>query len=217
MDHQLAHFNMIEQQVRPWDVLDLRVLDTLAALPRHLFVPAAYQSLAYADLDIPLAEGEYMLQPKIVGRFLQALDVQPHESVLEIGTGSGYLTALLASMGEQVTSVERNKTLHDQAAQTLAQQGITNLTLLNGDGAHNWPDGKRYSAIVLTGAVAQAPQTYLEKLELGGRLVAVVGQGSAMSAILYTRSEPHQWTEEVLFETQLTYLQGSEPTGDFRF
>jgi len=213
MDTSLVHFNMVEQQIRPWDVLDIRILDTLAALPRHPFVPSAYQSLAYSEMIIPLAENQQMLEPKIVARFLQALDPQTDEKALEIGTGSGYLTALLAQLCAHVTSVERHNTLRDSAAKTLASLGISNIELLSGDGKDSWQDDKSYHAIVLTAAVPTIPQAYLDKLEVGGRCVAVIGEGSAMQAVKYTRTENHQWTEEVLFETQLPYLEGlKKPT-----
>jgi len=208
MDTSLAHFNMVEQQLPPWVVIDIRILDTMAALPRHPFVPADFQSLAYSEMLIPLPANQQMLEPKIIARFLQALDPQPHERALEIGTGSGYLTALLAQLSAQVTSVEHHNELRDTAAQTLASLGVNNIELLSGDGKDNWQDGKSYHTIVLTAAVPNTPQAYLEKLEVGGRCVAVVGEGCAMQAIKYTRTENNQWTEEVLFETQLPYFDG---------
>jgi protein-L-isoaspartate(D-aspartate) O-methyltransferase len=217
MDHQQAHFNMIEQQIRPWDVLDIRVLDALAQLPRHPFVPDAFQNIAYSDLPIPLDHQQSMLEPKVVGRFLQALNCQVDEHVLEVGTGSGYLTALLATLGAHVTSVELNPDLRDQAATKLNAQGIQNVHLLSGNAAYHWQDGKRYNAIVLTGAVAQRPQQHLESLELGGRLVAVIGQSPNMKATLFTRIEHQQWSEEVLFETDIPYLDSAHPAPSFHF
>ena len=215
MNHALAQFNMIEQQIRPWDVLDITVLDTLARIPRHHFVPDAYQAIAYADLEVPLADGQKMLEPKIAGRFLQALNLQTKDRVLEIGTGSGYLTALLASVSDSVTSVESSHQLHTQAVNTLNNLNINNANLHHGDGSVSWNDGKRYHAIVLTGAVAQVPQSYLDQLELGGRLVAIVGYAPSMQAILFTRIEHQQWSQEALFETQHTYLVGAEPNVTF--
>lgn len=217
MDTSLAHFNMVEQQIRPWDVLDIRILDTLAALPRHPFVPTTFQALAYSETLIPLANNQQMLEPKIIGRFLQALDPKEHEKALEIGTGSGYLTALLAKLSAQVTSVELHNELRDAAAETLASLGIHNVELLSGDGKDNWPDAKTYHTITLTAAVPTKPQAYLEKLEVGGRCVAVVGEGAAMQAIKYTRTENNQWTEEVLFETQLPYFDGVSNPCKFEF
>jgi protein-L-isoaspartate(D-aspartate) O-methyltransferase len=215
MDHSIAHFNMVEQQIRPWDVLDMRILDTVSAVPRHPFVPAAFQALAYSEIPIPLPAQQTMLEPKIAARFLQALNPQAHEQALEIGTGSGYLTALLAQLCTQVTSVELHDELRDSAAQTLAMMGINNVTLLTGDAKEGWSDNKKYHAIVLTGAVLIKPQAYLDKLEVGGRLVAVVGEGCAMQAINYVRSENNQWLEEVLFETQLPYFEGIEKKAIF--
>jgi protein-L-isoaspartate(D-aspartate) O-methyltransferase len=217
MDTNLAHFNMVEQQIRPWDVLDIRILDTLTAVPRHPFVPCDFYPLAYSEMPIPLAANQKMLEPKIVGRFLQALDPRDHELALEIGTGSGYLTALLAKLCQQVTSIELHHELSDTAAKTLASMNITNATLLKGDAHANWQDNKNYHLIVLTGAVLNKPQTYLNKLEVGGRCVAVVGKGHVMQAIKYQRVENNQWTEEILFETQLPYLIGAEETNSFKF
>lgn len=217
MNHSLAQFNMIEQQIRPWDVLDIAVLDTLAKVSRLHFVPADYQAIAYADVEVPLAEGQKMLEPKMVGRFLQALNLQARDRVLEIGTGSGYLTVLLATMANSVTSVERSERLHQQAHHRLNTLGVRNVSLVQGDAAHGWQDGQRYHAIVLTGAVANAPHHYLEQLELGGRLVAVIGHAPSMQAILFTRVEHQQWSQEPLFETQLSYLVGAEPNAQFGF
>ena len=217
MDTSLAHFNMVEQQIRPWDLLDIRILDTMAALPRHPFVPANFQALAYSETMIPLPAKQQMLEPKIVARFLQALDPQAHEQALEIGTGSGYLTALLAKMSAKVTSIELHDELRHNAAQTLNGQGINNVELVAGDGKDGWQDGKNYHTIVLTAAVPNTPRAYLEKLEVGGRCVAVVGEGRAMQAIKYTRTENNQWTEEVLFETQLPYFDGAQKSVQFSF
>jgi protein-L-isoaspartate(D-aspartate) O-methyltransferase len=208
---------MVEQQIRPWDVLDIRILDALTTLPRHPFVPTDFQSLAYSETLIPLTVSQQMLEPKIVGRFLQALNPQAHEKALEIGTGSGYLTGLLAQLSAQVTSVELHKELRDNAAHTLASLGINNIELLSGDGKEHWQDSKRYQIVVLTAAVPSKPQTYLEKLEIGGRCVAVVGEGAAMQAIKYTRTDNNQWSEEVLFETQLPYFDGIEIRSSFEF
>ncbi len=217
MSHALAQFNMIEQQIRPWDVLDIAVLDTLAKVPRHHFVPVAYQAIAYADLEIPLADNQKMLEPKMVGRLLQALDVQTKDRVLEIGTGSGYFTALLAKMAHSVTSVELSQPLHQQARERLRELGIENAHLAQGNAAEAWSDGQRYHAIVLTGAVTQVPKSYLEQLELGGRLVAITGKAPSMQAVLFTRTEHQQWSQESLFETQLAYLTGAEPLMHFGF
>jgi protein-L-isoaspartate(D-aspartate) O-methyltransferase len=217
MDYALAHFNMIEQQIRPWDVLDSRILDTMAALPRHYFVPDGLEGLAYSEVPIPLTKTAVMLEPKMVGRFLQALDPQADEVALEIGTGSGYLTALLASLCTKVDSVDIDASLTDAASARLMQLGINNAHCHTGDAKHTWPDNQHYDVIALTAAVTNKPQAYLEKLKVGGRLVAVVGAGNVMEAICYTRSENHQWNEEVLFETQLPYFVGKTPHNTFTF
>lgn len=215
MDYALAHFNMIEQQIRPWDVLDGRILDTMTALPRHYFVPDGLEGLAYSEAPIPLSTNATMLEPKVIGRFLQALNPQTDEHALEIGTGSGYLTALLANLCNKVDSVDIDPNLTDAASARLLQLGINNAHCHTGDAKFTWPDNQHYDVIALTAAVTHKPQAYLEKLKVGGRLVAVVGSGKAMEAICYTRSENHQWNEEVLFETELPYFIGHAPQSTF--
>lgn len=206
MDYQLAHFNMIEQQIRPWDVLDTRILDVLSNTARHHFVPANYQALAYSETPIPLNQHYQMLEPKIAGRFLQAVNPQPHEQALEIGTGSGYVTALLAQLSNKVTTVDIDAMQTQHAQNNLTAQSIHNVSCMTADGLQ--APQQSYHVIVLTAAVNDKPASLLDALELGGRLVAVVGKGTAMQAICYTRTEMDQWVEEVLFETQLPYLSG---------
>ncbi|HEY0634031.1 MAG TPA: protein-L-isoaspartate O-methyltransferase [Gammaproteobacteria bacterium] len=201
MNLEQARHNMIEQQIRPWEVLDQRLLDLLARVPREEFVPERYRKLAFADIEIPLGQGEVMMQPRLEARLLQALNVHPDDRVLEVGTGSGYVTALLAHMGRQIFSVELHPALLAQAQQRLTRHGISNVTLLQGDGASGWSEGAPFDAILLTGSVPELPEAFLKTLTLGGRLVAVVGSAPIMEAILITRLGEHEWSEETLFET----------------
>lgn len=216
MDYALAHFNMIEQQVRPWDVLDMRILDVMAATPRHPFVPNGFESLAYSESCIPLTQGVNMLEPKIIGRFLQATNPQKHEKALEIGTGSGYQTALLAQLCHQVDTVDINEPLLESAKARLTQQGHQNIQFINNN-AYAVNASQSYDVIILNASVSQKPDHWLSALSVGGRCVAVVGTGAAMQAICYTRTEQHQWTEETLFETELTSLIGPKAEAAFRF
>lgn len=216
MDYALAHFNMIEQQIRPWDVLDMRILDVMAATPRHPFVPNGFESLAYSETPIPLSAQSVMLEPKIIGRFLQASNPQSHEVALEIGTGSGYQTALLAQLCHHVDTIERDEALLKNAKKTLSQQGFNRIEYHLGN-VHQFKPNKPYDVIVGNAAVSSKPTAWLEWLAVGGRCVAVVGTGAAMKAICYTRSEQHQWTEEILFETELALLEGSHSMVAFKF
>lgn len=201
MNLELARHNMIEQQIRPWDVLDQRILDLLPQVPREDFVPPRYRKLAFADIEIPLGHGEVMMQPRLEARLLQALDVHPNDRILEIGTGSGYVTALLAHLGRHVISVELNGELLEQARQKLASHSIVNVTLAQGDGAAGWSEGAPYDAILLTGSVPELPEAFLKTMTIGGRLVAVVGTTPIMEAVLITRLGENEWSEEGLFET----------------
>lgn len=216
MDYALAQFNMIEQQVRPWDVLDMRILDVMAATPRHPFVPDGFESLAYSESTIPLMQGVNMLEPKIIGRFLQASNPQPNEKALEIGTGSGYQTALLAQLCHQVDTIDMNEHLLEKAKARLSQHGYQNIQFIQNN-AYAVNANQSYDVIILNASVMQKPDQWLNALSVGGRCVAVVGTGAAMQAICYTRTEQHQWTEETLFETELTPLVGPKAEDKFRF
>jgi len=216
-DFAQARFNMVEQQIRPWDVLDPQVLDLLAAIPREEFVPAKYRNLAYMDIGIPLPQGQEMLHPKIEGRALQALLVKPTDVVLEIGTGSGYLTALLAKMASHVYSVEIHPELMREAARKLKAHGITNATLEEGDGSQGWPDHGPYDVIAITGSVNTVSDKFKTSLKIGGRLFAVVGEGPAMEAQLITRTGQDQWLVKSLFETELPVLTNASKPPKFDF
>lgn len=216
MNIEQARFNMIEQQIRTWDVLDPTVLDLLHRVPREDFVPTDFQGLAFADLEIPLGHGQSMLSPKLEARMLQALDLKKTDTALEIGTGSGYMTALLASLAGQVCSVELLQDLSQNAAQKLAAQNITNVTLEIGDGARNW-DADTYDAIVLTGSVPVLPEEFQQQLKPGGRLLAIIGEGPAMEAVLVTCVSDNTYRRTVLFETSIPALENALQAEQFSF
>ena len=207
IDFARARETMVEQQVRPWDVLDTRVLETIATLPREAFVPQAVRSLAYADTELPLAHGETMMKPVLEGRSLQSLLPQAHECVLEIGTGSGYLTACLAHLAREVTSLERHPDLADAARAHLSAQGITNAEVVLAD-AFAWTTDRTFDAICVTGAMESIPTRFTDWLKPGGRLFAVRGRSPAMEAVLVHRDVNGLRTES-LFETDLPYLVGA--------
>ncbi len=210
-----ARRNMVENQVRPWEVLDARVLATLEALPRESFVLPAYRALAYADLALPLAHGESMLKPVVEGRALQALNVQNDEDVLEIGTGSGYFTACLASLGKRVVSVERHADFADAAGARLHDAGLANVELVHADALADFQPSRQFDAIAVTGAVAHIPQRFRDWLKPGGRMFVVAGVEPAMRALLLRRESDGGFAEERLFETDLPYLVGAQPPKRF--
>ena len=212
-DFARARETMVEQQVRPWDVLDTRVLETIAALPREAFVADALRNLAYADTALPLAHGETMMKPVLEGRVLQSLLPQAHESVLEIGTGSGYLTACLAALAREVTSLERHADLADAARARLVAQGIANADVITAD-AFAWTTDRSFDAICITGALDGIPARFTDWLKPGGRLFTVRGRSPAMEAVLVHR-EVNGLRTESLFETDLPYLAGAEPAPAF--
>jgi len=212
-----ARFNMIEQQIRPWDVLDFRVLDALRSVCRESFVSNEYRLQAFSDVMLPLAQGQYMMSPVVEGRVLQALNVQQGERVLELGTGSGFLAACLAQMGGHVTSVEIFEDISEQARRVLNEQGYSAVNLETGDASQGWNDQHVYDVIAITGALPMLPEAYKQKLSVGGRLFAVVGQEPAMQAVLVTRDSENEWRMDSLFETSLPYLVNAEPTQKFSF
>ena len=215
IDYAKARENMVEQQVRPWDVLDARVLETIATVPREAFVPEALRALAYADTALPLGHGEFMMKPVLEGRALQALLPQADESVLEIGTGSGYLTACLARLAREVVSIERHADLAEAARARLAAQGIGNARVDTAD-AFAWDNTQQFDAICITAAVETLPPRFLEWLKPGGRLFVVQGRSPAMDATLVHRDVNGSRTES-LFETDLPYLAGAAPQPAFTF
>jgi len=217
MDLEQARTNMVEQQIRTWDVLDQDVLDLLYAVPREEFVPPQHRSLAFSDLQIPLGEAQRMWEPKLEARVIQELSVHKTDRVLEVGTGSGYLSALLAHRAAQVVSVEINARLAEFGRRNLERHGADNVRLEVGDAARGWPGAAPYQVIVLTGSTPLLPRAFLEQLDIGGRLFAVVGEAPAMSARLVTCTAPGAYNSTDLFETVLAPLVNCERPPRFRF
>lgn len=207
MDFEKARFNMVEQQVRPWDVLNPRVLAVISEIPRENFAPDEYKNLAYVDTSIPL--GSYkdqpcnMAHPIIDGRILQELDIDDEDLILEIGTGSGYLTACLAKLGRHVDSVDINENMTAMARKNLQALGITNVNLSTGDASKTWEQKRNYDVIAITAAMKSIPESYKKLLKVGGRLFVVTGDAPAMTAYRVTRTDKNNWTVEELFETSI--------------
>ena len=212
-----ARFNMIEQQVRTWDVLDPVVLQLLHDLPRENFVPVAYQGLAFADIEIPLGFNQNMLSPKLEGRMLQALGLKKTQTVLHVGTGSGYFTALLASLAKHVTTIEINPDLSTQAAAKLAKNGIENVTLLVNDAATFSPPNQTYDAIVYTASTPIEPANMRAQLNINGVMLTVMGVAPAMQATLISRVSAAGFKQEVLFETCVSELNNTPQPARFKF
>ncbi len=218
IQREQSRFNMVEQQIRPWDVLDPRVLELFKQVPRENFVPKQYKGLAFADIEVPLGEGQQMLSPKIEGRILQALLIKPTDRVLEIGTGAGYLTALMAKQAKQVDSIELHAKLSAQAAKNLAAHKIKNVKLIVGDGTQGLAAKAPYDVIVFTGALSTPPNQQLEaQLALGGRMFVVVGEPPAMEAILVERIASASFKRNALFETSLPLLANAPKPTKFSF
>jgi protein-L-isoaspartate(D-aspartate) O-methyltransferase len=217
MNIEQARFNMIEQQIRPWNVLDQDVLDLLHVVKREQFVPAAYQNLAFADVEIPLPGGEAMLAPKFEARILQETGVKKHETVLEIGTGSGYMAALLAHRAAKVTTVEINPETAELAKKNLANAGVHNVTVETGNGAQGWDKGAPYDVIVISGALEVLPEALLKQVKVGGRIAAIVGQAPVMEASIITRTGDNAYSTVKVFETNVRYLTGAPVPSHFQF
>ena len=215
INYTQARENMVEQQVRPWDVLDARVLETLATLPREAFVAESHRALAYADLELPLGQGQSMAKPVIEGRTLQALKPQADEDVLEIGTGSGYLTACLAHLAREVVSLEIHPDLAGAARSRLDAAGLGSNVRIEAVDALAWDTDRRFDVICVTGAVATLPSRFLQWLRPGGRLFVVQGTAPAMEAVLHANVNGARI--ESLFETDLPYLVGAAPAPQFVF
>ena len=213
MNLEQARFAMIEQQVRPWDVLDPRVLAALMAVHREDFVPDAHRQLAFVDLPLPLDHGEVMMKPVVEGRMLQALNLEPGDEVLEIGTGSGFITACLSRLARGVVSVERHADFTARAAQRLGAIGVTNVRLETAD-ALAWQPGRQFDAIAVTAAVVEIPEIFIQWLKPGGRLFAVRGYSPVQEAVRATRRGEAMHFDS-LFETDVPYLHGAEPVPRF--
>ena len=217
-DYANARELMVEQQVRPWDVLDARVLDVLATVPRDRFVAEAHRSLAYADLALPTAHGEVMMKPVVEGRMLQALDPRPGDEVLEIGTGSGFIAACLGRLARTVTTIERHADLASAAQARLASEGLdANIEVVHADALDWQPGSRRFDAICVTGAVAAIPARFIGWLRPGGRLFVIRGVAPVMEAVLVTAPADAGGTPVTtsLFETELPYLAGAGPVARF--
>ena len=217
MNFEQARFNMVEQQIRPWQVLDKDVLQVLSHVRREWFVPAAYQNLAYTDVAIPLAHGEHMEPPRIDARLMHDLQLKGCEKVLEIGVGHGYLTALLAGRAQSVIGLEQHADLAAQARQNLQRAGVHNADVRVADGSEGLAGEGPFDAIVLGGSVTQVPQALLDQLSVGGRLIAIVGADLPMTATRYTRRSATEWDSLPLWDAQAPALQGFPEPARFTF
>lgn len=218
VDFERARYNMIEQQIRPWEVLDQRVLDVLMQTPREDFVPARYRStLAFSDISLPLEHGQVMLPPKLEGRLLQSLAIRPGDRILEIGTGSGYLTACLARLGREVLSLDLYADFKYAAERKLEQHGITNVELRTDDAAAGWGAEQSFDAIAVTGSLPLLHRGFHNALTVGGRLFVIVGEPPVMEAMLITRVAADQWATESLFDTSAPPLENAPRIENFDF
>jgi protein-L-isoaspartate(D-aspartate) O-methyltransferase len=217
MNIEKARFNMIEQQIRTWDVLDLDILELLTVVKREAYVPDAYKSLAFVDTQIPLSATSCMFSPKMEARILQEVAVKKHEHVLEIGTGSGYMAALLAYKARHVTTVEIEPELVAMAKKNLAANGITNVDVESGNGAQGWSARAPYDVIVISGSLPVLPNAFLEQLKVGGRLFAIIGEQPVMSAQLITRVSDTAYTTDKQFETDVLPLRDAVTPSHFIF
>ena len=217
MNLEQMRTNMVEQQIRTWEVLDQDVLDLLYLVPREEFVAPQYRALAFSDLEIPIGEGALMWQPKLEARVVQELGIRKSDSVLEVGAGSGYLAALMSHRAGHVHSIEINPALLALARANLSRHGADNVTLQLGDASHGWPKQAPYDVIVLTGSTPILPHSFLDQLAPGGRLFAVVGEAPAMTARIMTCTGPGAFGNAELFETVIAPLVNAEHPPRFRF
>jgi protein-L-isoaspartate(D-aspartate) O-methyltransferase len=217
MNIEQARFNMIEQQIRPWNVLDQDVLDLLHIVKREQFVPAACAALAFADTEIPLGNGAEMFNPKMEARILQELQLKKHENVLEIGAGSGYMAALLAAKARHVTTVEINPALQAMAQQNLANASVTNVTVELGNGADGWSAGAPFDVIVISGALEVLPENFKKQLKVGGRIAAIVGEAPVMECVIITRMAENAYDTVKIFETNIKPLSSAPTPSHFAF
>ncbi|MFP4647604.1 MAG: protein-L-isoaspartate O-methyltransferase family protein [Halorhodospira sp.] len=215
--NESAHENMLRRQIRPWNVLDPRVLEVLEEIPRACFVPERYRNLAYADLQLPLDHGEVMMEPRVEARMLQELDPQPGEQALEIGTGSGYVAACLAHLCDRVTTIELNAELLQQARNRLAGlAGSERISIEQGDAADGWEDGQHYDVIAVTGALPELHYGFHHALTIGGRLFVIVGTDPIMEALRITRTGDNAWQTSSLFDAAIPPLRGTRTRATFK-
>ena len=217
MNIEQARFNMIEQQIRPWDVLDKGVLGLLAVVRREDFVPPAYRALAFVDTEVPLGEGERMLAPRVEARLLQDLQVQRHERVLEIGTGSGFMAALLGHRAQSVITLEVKPAMAQTATENLRRSGASNVTVVQADGVHGYASEGPFDAILLSGSVSKVPEDLLKQLKPGGRLVAIEGDEPVMEAVRYTANADGTFARLGLFDLKAERLLGFPEPARFHF
>ena len=217
MDIKQARKNVIEQQIRPWGGLNVRANQALSDIPRENFVPEEYLSLVFADIEIPLVDGAKMFSPKIEGRILDSLDIQGHETVLEIGTGSGYFTSVLAKLSQSVVTIELDEQLSESAQNKIKELNLNNITFINDDAlAYNF-DNEQYDTIVVGCALPNKNENFFRLLKPGGKLFMVVGAINQMQATLVQRTSENDWQSKSLFETHLDYMKGTEPSVKFAF
>ncbi|NVK22422.1 MAG: protein-L-isoaspartate O-methyltransferase [Kangiellaceae bacterium] len=214
---ELARHNMVEQQIRPWNVLDNRVLDLMASVPRDKFIDEPYQALAYSDMPIPLGHSQFTMPPREEARMLQALNIQSSDIVLEIGTGCGYCSALLANQAHKVYSVEIIEEFLQKAEAITQQLGLENIIFEEGDASTGWPHYKPYDVIAIMGGFFQVPESYKRSLQIGGRLFCIEGQEHLMQAKLITRLSEDEWHEQNLYETQIGLLINAKRAQQFIF
>ena len=217
MNFEQARFNMVEQQVRPWEVLDERVLTLLEKTHREDFVPVRYRKMAFTDMAIPLDHGQSMMKPVVEGRLLQALELKPNETALEIGTGSGFITACLSRMAKHVISVDLYEQFTNEVAAKLKEKGIANVELETGNVMAGWQPEQAHDVLVVTGSVPSIPDHFRGWVNPGGRIFVVCGDEPAMEAMLLTKLSATEWREESLFETDLARLIGAERAPEFEF
>jgi len=217
MNFEQARFNMVEQQVRTWEVLDARVLELLETTHREDFVPVRYRKMAFADMAIPLDHGQTMMKPVVEGRLLQALELKPDETALEIGTGSGFITACLAQLAKHVVSVDIHEQFSSEVASRLKEKGINNVELETGNAMTGWQPEQAHDVLVVTGSVPSVPDHFRGWVNPGGRIFVVCGEEPAMEAKLFTKLNATEWREESLFETDLQRLIDADKAPEFEF
>ena len=217
MDIKQARKNVIEQQIRPWGGLNVRANQALSDIPRENFVPEEYLSLVFADIEIPLVDGAKMFSPKIEGRILDSLDIQGHETVLEIGTGSGYFTSVLAKLSQSVVTIELDEQLSELAQNKVKELNLSNITFIKDDALTYNFDNEQYDIIVIGCSLPNKNENFFRLLKPSGKLFMVVGAINQMQATLVQRTNENEWQSKSLFETHLDYMKGTEPSVKFAF